>query len=126
MWFKFIILLALILHIQAATTSSKSQTLIWVTDTDSAGVTVTTQSPYFQTFTSMYDQIASYSSGSIGLGSLEGSVGGIRTYERVTISQALSSNSLGFNKDPVFRSISNISKGLLGLFALCVIVVLLA
>lgn len=75
---------------EAQTTTSKTTTSIWVTTTDSAGNTAVIQAPYTQEFMSIYsepneDEIRS---GGIGLGSsAQGTVGGIRSYDRVTISQ---------------------------------------
>lgn len=91
------ILFSLVAVIQAATTTLTTSTLVWATGTDANGNLATTQSAYVQTFTSFFDEVASPSSGSIGLGSLTGSVGGIRIYERTTISQASSADSIRFN-----------------------------
>lgn len=71
------------------TKTSQTNTSVWVTGTDSNGVTKTTQSIYYQTFKSAYTEAQeTASSGSVGLGSLSGSVGHIRTYDRTTISLA--------------------------------------
>lgn len=74
------------------TTTSISTTLVWVTGTDSAGNLVTTESPYYQSFISFWTEVASPSSGSIGLGSISGTVGGIREYSQTTISQGRGSS----------------------------------
>ncbi|EMG48692.1 hypothetical protein G210_0701 [Candida maltosa Xu316] len=69
------------------TSTSVSTTFVWVTGTGSDGKLATTQSPYFQSFEVMYTAVASPSAGSIGLGSLSGSIGGFRSYEQTTITQ---------------------------------------
>lgn len=91
------IVFSLITVIQAATTTLTTSTLVWATGTNADGVLTTTQSAYVQTFTSFHDGVASPSSGAIGLGSLTGSVGGIRTYERLTVSAASSADSIKYN-----------------------------
>ncbi|KAI5954622.1 KRE1 [Candida jiufengensis] len=87
----------------ATTITSVSPTLVWVTGTDSLGVTQTTQSTYYQSFITTYtENQESVSSGAIGLGSLtSGShkIGDIRSYDMITISQGSGSNlkALSFN-----------------------------
>jgi len=66
------------------TTISHSPTLIWVTGTNSEGVTKTTESIYTQKFSSFYSTVAVPPSGSIGLGTISGTVGTVRTYPIVT------------------------------------------
>ncbi|CCG23105.1 Kre1 protein [Candida orthopsilosis Co 90-125] len=69
------------------TKTSQSNTSVWVTGTDASGITRTTQSVFSQSFKSAYTEAEETpSSGSVGLGSLSGSVGHIRTYDRTTIS----------------------------------------
>lgn len=67
--------------------SSESPTLVWVTGTDSAGITRTTQSTFYQTFRPSYTETETYASGSIGMGTISGEVGSIRSYTETTISQ---------------------------------------
>lgn len=72
-----------------STTSSKSSTeptLVWVTGTTKGIVTVT-QSPYTQKFAKMFSATDDAKSGGIGLGTLSGTVGDIRTYTQVTVSE---------------------------------------
>lgn len=71
----------------AAKTSATTTTLVWVTVTK-AGVLTTMQTPFKQEFMSTYTtaETSDVKSGQIGLGSLSGHVGDIRTYERTTIS----------------------------------------
>ncbi|OBA19440.1 hypothetical protein METBIDRAFT_214055 [Metschnikowia bicuspidata var. bicuspidata NRRL YB-4993] len=69
-------------------TTAATTTLVWVTGTNSNGVTVTTQSAYTQQFTSFYTSVALPSSGSIGIGTESGTVGVIRTYSYTTINGA--------------------------------------
>lgn len=105
----------------STTSSTKTTTLVWVTGTDSAGLTATTQSAYTQKFSSMYTSVATYESGSIGLGSLSGEVGDIRTYDQYTVSQA----NGGARLLPSFAGLGAPNSGTLGL-ALAVVVPVLA
>lgn len=68
--------------------------MVWVTGTNSNGVTLTTESTYYQTFASFYSVLASPSSGSIGLGTISGSVGEIRTYSIATVTATNNANNL--------------------------------
>lgn len=70
----------------AATTTSATTTLVWATGTNSAGVTTVTESAYTQTFSSVYTSAATVPSGSIGLGSLSGTVGNVKSYSVTTVS----------------------------------------
>lgn len=82
-------ILALITAIAAKSSSTTTeQTTVWRTGTNSEGVTVTTQaifSPSFQTTYGISDT-TSVPSGTIGMGSLSGAVGKVRSYTRTTIS----------------------------------------
>lgn len=91
----FIVWVNILLLVLADKTTT-SKTLVWHTGTNLAGVLTTTQSPYTQTFTSLYSETAQPSSGNIGLGSLSGKVGQIRTYERVTVSQDETNDARSF------------------------------
>lgn len=87
MRFLFFIL-ALITLIAAKTTSTTTaQTTVWRTGTNSEGVTVTTQAIFTPSFMSTYgnDDTESVPAGTIGLGSLSGTVGNVRSYTRTTI-----------------------------------------
>lgn len=68
------------------TTRSPSPTIVWLTTTLPNGGVATIQSHYSQIFTSFYSEVASPSLGSVGLGSITGSVGQVRTYPVVTLS----------------------------------------
>lgn len=70
-----------------STLTVATTTLVWVTGTDSNGVTQTTESAYTQTFTSFYTAVELPSSGAISLGTISGSVGAIRTYTMTTINE---------------------------------------
>lgn len=73
----------------AATTTSATPTSVWVTGTDSNGITRTTLSEYYQSFLSYPTTAASVPEGSVGLGSISGISGtlaSIRTYDMVTVS----------------------------------------
>ena len=72
-----------------STTSSKSSvepTLVWVTGTTNGKLSVT-QSPYTQKFPKMFSTTADAKSGGVGMGTLSGTVGDIRTYTKVTVSE---------------------------------------
>lgn len=62
-----------------------SPTLVWVTGTDAAGVTQTTQSAYTESFPSFYTSVAVPPSGSIGLGTISGTIGTLRKYPSLTV-----------------------------------------
>ncbi|RLV89746.1 putative GPI-anchored protein 1 [Spathaspora sp. JA1] len=64
-------------------TTTTSQTIVWVTTTIN-GQLVTISTYYSQKFTTSSADIA-VQSGEIGLGTISGSVGGIREYSQVTI-----------------------------------------
>lgn len=84
----FIVITAVIGETTTSSTtasSSESPTLVWVTGTDASGRLATTQSAYTQQFSQLYSSIASPSSGSIGLGTIQGTVGVVRTYETMTV-----------------------------------------
>lgn len=67
------------------TTTTASPTWVWVTGTDANGNLATTQSKYTQSFASFYSSVAGPSQGSIGLYSISGSVGHIRTYSMADV-----------------------------------------
>lgn len=98
MFFLRLLLVAVVAAAAATTTStlassSVSPTLIWVTGTDEQGVLQTTQSPYHQSFAIHSLVAADVPSGAIGLGSLSGTVGHIRTYDQATVSVANAGSS---------------------------------
>ncbi|AWU75760.1 uncharacterized protein C5L36_0B09980 [Pichia kudriavzevii] len=64
-------------------TTSVSPTIVWITTTSGA-VTVVYSSGWVQTFTDMYSTVQSVPTGSIGLGTLKGTVGTQRRY--ITVS----------------------------------------
>lgn len=72
---------------------SKSDTTVWVTITTN-GVLATVKTIYSQSFMSTFTTVtASASSGEIGLGSLSGSVGDVRTYSETTVTNAGARNN---------------------------------
>lgn len=77
-------------------TSSKSATTIWVTITTD-GAPVVVQTTYIQSFNDVYTEAdtESLKSGTVGLGSVSGSVGGVRTYDKTTISNTNGAGRLG-------------------------------
>ncbi|KAM9913262.1 hypothetical protein OXX69_001771 [Metschnikowia pulcherrima] len=80
----------------ASSSSSVEPTTVWVTIT-TGGALATVQSIWVQSFMSTYsDATSSATSGSMGMGSLSGSVGGVRTYTQSTVNggSALYSNSM--------------------------------
>lgn len=87
----FFFILALITVIAAKTTSTTTaQTTVWRTGTNSEGVTVTTQAIFTPSFMSTYgnDDTESVAAGTIGLGSLSGTVSKVRSYTRTTITDS--------------------------------------
>lgn len=67
------------------TAKSTSATIVWVTVTTN-GALATVKSTYLQSFVETYTAAtASASAGTVGMGSISGSVGGVRTYEHTTI-----------------------------------------
>ncbi|KAK9487957.1 hypothetical protein V1527DRAFT_458961 [Lipomyces starkeyi] len=89
----------------SSSTSSTStiMTPIWVTVTSTLGngviVTTTIQTPFTQTFSSMYTSFYAPSSGSIGLGSHTGIIGVVKTPSETSSSAGL--QSCGRNDRPV-------------------------
>lgn len=63
--------------------TSQSPTLIWVTTT-SRGNAATIQVTFTQSFTSFYTTVETPPAGSVGLGTIRGTVGNIRTYRTVS------------------------------------------
>ncbi|KAG0689274.1 hypothetical protein C6P40_005330 [Pichia californica] len=61
------------------TLTSDTRTWIWVTLTKGVVVYATT-TPYYQSFYPMYTTVSTWSSGSVGLGTITGTVGTTRTY----------------------------------------------
>ena len=57
-------------------------TYVWITITQN-GLPVAISSAYVQQFTKMYDTIETWSSGTIGLGSIHGEIGTTKTYRVV-------------------------------------------
>lgn len=70
---------------ETSSSTSTSATVVYYT-TVIGGVTTTPSSHYSQKFTSMYSTVDTPSAGEIGLGTLTGTVGVLRTYEEVTVS----------------------------------------
>ncbi|KAK9346864.1 hypothetical protein V1522DRAFT_403248 [Lipomyces starkeyi] len=86
-----------------ASSTSTITTLIWVTVTNTLAngviVTATIQTPFTQTFSSMYTSFYAPSSGSIGLGSHTGIIGVVKTPSETSSSAGLQSS--GRNDRPV-------------------------
>lgn len=69
----------------SSSSSSKSETTVWVTITTD-GATATVKTIWVQSFMSTYTEAtSSAAAGSVGLGSLSGLVGGVRSYSETTI-----------------------------------------
>lgn len=94
--------------VYAASSSLATPTLVWATGTDSNGVLQTTQSEYTQTFTLFFDDVVTPESGAIGLGSISGQVGEIRTYDRQTISRQNGAESIKRNN--LFMNLSGLTR----------------
>lgn len=72
--------------------SSLSETTVWVTVTTNGGL-ATVKTVFTQLFmTTFTTETATPSSGELGLGSLSGSVGGVRSYEQTTITNGANQN----------------------------------
>ncbi|ODV79571.1 uncharacterized protein CANTADRAFT_5306 [Suhomyces tanzawaensis NRRL Y-17324] len=68
--------------------TTTSQTSVYVTVTVNGKATVV-QTVYSQTFISTYESATgAVPSGAVGMGSLSGSVGGVRSYSQTTVGQA--------------------------------------
>lgn len=79
---------------ETTTSTSTSATSVYVTITTN-GATAVVQSIWVQTFMSTYTTVTSSASeGSVGMGSLSGSVGGVRTYLETTISNGGQGNAV--------------------------------
>ncbi|EGW33694.1 uncharacterized protein SPAPADRAFT_48818 [Spathaspora passalidarum NRRL Y-27907] len=88
------------------TTTTTQQTIVWVTTTIN-GQLATLSTLYSQKFTEKATGTTEVQSGQIGLGTISGSVGGIREYTSVTIT-------------PTAGAAGTSGAGLLGLFAVVV------
>ncbi|KAA8898682.1 hypothetical protein TRICI_006499 [Trichomonascus ciferrii] len=66
----------------SSSSAAESKTLVWKTVNGQA-----TQLPYTQSFKSMYSTLHTPSSGSIGLGTIKGTVGKVRTERFMTITK---------------------------------------
>ncbi|TID30696.1 hypothetical protein CANINC_000612 [Pichia inconspicua] len=68
-------------------TKNDPNTYVWITLTEGTLVYATSIT-YTQQFTSMYSSIGTWSSGVIGLGSIDGTVGTIREYKTITLTDS--------------------------------------
>lgn len=96
-----------------ATTTSVSATTVWITVTTNGGL-ATVKSLYKQSFMKTYGEadVLAPPSGAVGLGSITGSVGEVRSYDRTTVSN--SNAAVGIFKP------ANAYAGLLGTLFLAV------
>lgn len=120
--------LALITIITAKTTSKTAKTTIWRTGTNSDGITVTTQDIFTPTFISIYGtgDAESVPAGTIGIGSINGEVGKIRSYTKMTItsdSDAQSLKSILSASDRGMGFLSSVLISLLSAFGLLIMFV---
>ncbi|KAK9463577.1 uncharacterized protein V1516DRAFT_40857 [Lipomyces oligophaga] len=74
------------------TTATPDPTYVWITITTN-GVLITTSTPYVQEFSSMYTSLATLSTGSIGLGTISGTVGSVRAASVTTTVQGSGASS---------------------------------
>lgn len=83
----FLALVTIWAMVVAAKTSATTTTLVWITTTVS-GKLATIETAYKQEFKSTYTsaETTDVKSGEVGLGTLSGNVGEVRSYERTTIS----------------------------------------
>lgn len=80
----FLLVVALVMSVWADDTSTTSVTTAWITLTLNGKLT-TAPTAYSQSFNS-FVTTKSPSKGLIGLGTISGNVGGVRTYTQVTVS----------------------------------------
>lgn len=122
-------ILALITAIAAKSSSTTTaETTVWRTGTNSEGVTVTTQAIFTPSFRSTYgdSDTTSMLAGTIGIGmgSLSGTVGKVRSYSHTTISSgAFSFKTTLSASDRGMGIQSSILIGLLSAFGLYVMFV---
>lgn len=120
-------ILALITAIAAKSSSTTTaQTTVWRTGTNSEGVTVTTQAIFTPSFRSTYgnSDTTSVLEGTVGMGSLSGTVGKVRSYSHTTISSgAFSFKTTLSASDRGMGLQSSILIGLLSAFGLYVMFV---
>lgn len=97
------------------TATTTSATYVWITTTV-GGQLATISVPYSQSFMSTYSTANSdaVESGSVGLGSISGSLGGIRSYSQTTITNSNDAPS-HFNFDGLYSGIIGGAVLLLGL-----------
>lgn len=117
-----IFFMALVTMIAAKTSSSsttRAQTTVWRTGTNSEGSTVTTQAIFTPSFMSVYnsEDAETVPAGSVGLGSLTGEVGKIRSYTRTTITSG--SYSFKSSLTASDRGMGMFSSVLIGLLSAC-------
>ena len=91
--------------------TKKTTTWVWVTTTI-GGQLATISTAYSQKFISTHssEDAKSVASGEIGLGSLSGSVGGIKTYSQTTITNA----NIAPSNNNVFLGIESLYTGIVG------------
>ncbi|ODV60768.1 KRE1 domain-containing protein ASCRUDRAFT_35464, partial [Ascoidea rubescens DSM 1968] len=77
-----------------SSSTSKTSTLIWVTVTYSDGGVATIQTTYSQKFSSQYTAVASPQAGSVGMGTLSGSIGTVKDPLTITVSTTNAANNL--------------------------------
>jgi len=120
-------ILALITAIAAKSSSTTTaETTVWRTGTNSEGVTVTTQAIFTPSSRSTYgdSDTTSMLAGTIGMGSLSGTVGKVRSYSHTTISSgAFSFKTTLSASDRGMGIQSSILIGLLSAFGLYVMFV---
>lgn len=97
------------------TTTKASSTTIWITTTVK-GEKTAMQTPYEQSFKTTYSTAADegdVKSGGIGLGSVSGNVGDVRSYEHTTVGQT--NGAVGvFKSENLYSGIAGVSFLLLG------------
>lgn len=68
-------------------TKNDPNTYVWITITQGTNIYATSIT-YTQTFTPMYTSVSTWSSGEIGLGSISGTVGTIREYKTLILTES--------------------------------------
>ncbi|KAK9471541.1 uncharacterized protein V1510DRAFT_419565 [Dipodascopsis tothii] len=77
----------------ATTPTTTAVTTVWATFTNAQGLLTTALVTYSQSYYSLYSSFKDPASGSVGLGTISGTVGSVRVYTTVVASDSSSSRS---------------------------------
>lgn len=95
---------------------TSSNTIVWVTTTINGKLT-TASTTFSQTFMSTHTEANSddVKSGTVGMGSLSGSVGGVRSYDKTTISSSAAADGAVYQAHNIYAGFAGGFVVLLGL-----------